>query len=171
MTEILHAWALAPAAIGTCCLAADRRRVRAPELVASAVMLLAMMDAALVRVVAPVLWSALLLVGAMALAALRRRRRTGLEPIGSAETMTVHTAIGMVVMAALLVTMGHAGVASPPHAHGMGSVALSTTMLGAVAVYAAGSAIAAARARRWLDRAQYAAMGASTLVMGIAALG
>jgi hypothetical protein len=171
VTEILHAWALAPAAIGTCCLAADRARVRAPEFVASVVTLVAMVDAALGRVIAPVLWSALLLLGAMALAAVRNGRGAEMTPMRSAQTMTVHTAIGMVVMAALLVVMGPSGAGASAHNHGTSAGVLTAAMLGSVAVYAAGSVVAAARTGRWLDRAQYGAMGASTLVMGVALLG
>ncbi|MGA1827713.1 hypothetical protein [Microbacterium sp.] len=171
MTEILHAWALAPAAIGTCCLAADRRRVRAPELAASLLMLLAMLDSALGRMVAPVLWAALLLLGAMGLAAAGRRRG---RASGVGNAMTLHSAIGMIAMAGLLLPMAHqAGgtTASTAHAHGMSSATLIVALLAGSAVYAAGSVAAALRAHSWLDRAQYMAMGTSTLVMGVALLG
>lgn len=171
MTEILHAWALAPAAIGTCCLAADRRRVRAPELAASLLMLLAMLDSALERIIAPVFWAALLLLGAMGLAASGRLRGRATRP---AAGMTLHSAIGMVAMAGLLLAMGHAGAetsAASVHAHGVSGTTLTVALLAASLVYALGSVLAALRAHGGLDRAQYAAMGASTVVMGIALLG
>jgi len=51
----LHLFALAPATIGLCCLAADRRRARAGELATALLMLVAMADAAVTRLV-PVVW-------------------------------------------------------------------------------------------------------------------
>lgn len=173
MPELLHAWALAPAAVGTCALAADHRRVRAPELLASLLMLVAMLDGALAGLVAPVFWAALLLAGAMGLAAFRRRRSPAaaralssrLVPPGPA--MTVHTGIGMVTMAGLLVAMGRADATAMGHTHGLTSATLVVALVGATTAYAIGSALAAARARGWHDRTQYAAMGASTLVMGV----
>ena len=167
MTEILHLWALAPAAVGTCCLPADRRRVRAPELTASALMLIAMLDAATVGLVATVFWAGMLLLAAMALAGVRSGRRR--HPARRADTMTVHTALGLVVMAALLLTMP-AGQPSAPsgHAHGMDAgavtVAVGFTALG----YVGWSAVALLRAHTRLDRAQYAAMGVSVLAMVLA---
>ncbi|WP_345802364.1 hypothetical protein AAIB33_04510 [Microbacterium sp. AZCO] len=170
MTELLHAWALAPAAIGTCCLAADRRRVRAPELAASLLMLVAMTDAAFSGVVAPVYWAILLLVTAMALAALRGTRRRTAPHADTA--MTVHSGAGLVVMAALLVGMaaGHSAGSATGHAHGASASALVAFLVAGVAAYAAASVAAAAHSRRWLDGAQYVGMGASTVVMGVAAL-
>jgi hypothetical protein len=168
VTDILHIWALAPAAIGTCCLAADRRRVRAPELAASVLMLLAMLDAAFGRLVAPVFWAALLLAGAMGLAVAGRRR----GPRSRVDAgMTLHTAIGMLAMGALLLAMGHGDAAGSAHAHGVSSATLVIVLTGGSAIYAVTSAIATLRAHGRLDRVQYAAMGASTLVMALALLG
>ena len=45
----LHLLALAPAAVGLCCLAADRRRARAAEVVAAMLMMMAMVDAAVTK--------------------------------------------------------------------------------------------------------------------------
>ncbi|KHK99434.1 hypothetical protein LK09_01890 [Microbacterium mangrovi] len=179
MGEILHLWALAPAAVGTCCMAADRRRARVPELVASAVMLLAMLD--LVReepLVVPIVWAALLLVSAMALAAVRgvQRRRADASPtVAGSVGMTVHSTIGMVVMAALVAMMGHhtaSGTAPVTGMAGMhaGGGGLPALVALAVGVYAVASVVAALRAHTRLDRGQFVAMGASTALMALAVL-
>ena len=168
MSELLHALALGPAAIGTCCLAADRGRVRAPELTASVLMLLSMIDAAFARVVAPVFWAAFLLIGAMTLAAIRRQRGNAARGIRSVTGMTVHTAIGMVAMAVLLVAMGHTDATLARHAHGMDGTTLAAALLTATIAYAMGSLVAMIRARGWQERTQYLAMGVSTLIMGLA---
>ena len=112
MSETLHLWAVAPAAIGTCCLAADRARVRPPEVVAAAVMLLAMLDAAVFGVVAPVYWTALLLAAAVGLAIWRRPRQRRVPRVPA--LMTLHTTLGMVVMAGLQIAMG-AHASAPSH--------------------------------------------------------
>ncbi|MDQ1128850.1 hypothetical protein [Microbacterium sp. SORGH_AS_0888] len=168
MTEILHAWALAPAAAGACCLAADRRRVRAPELAASALMLLAMADAALTGLVAAVYWAGMLLLAAMTLAALRRDRR-GLERHPGERTMTLHTTTGLVTTAALMLVGGHHPGAGG-HVHGVSVATLAAAVLAACAGYAVWSAVSALRTRATLERAQYAAMGASILLMAAATL-
>ncbi|WP_460773468.1 hypothetical protein [Microbacterium sp. GXF7504] len=167
MTEILHLWALAPAAVGACCLAADRRRVRMPELAASTVMLLAMLDMATMRLVAPVFGAAALLTTAMALAAVRSARRRGRAH--RADAMTLHTGLGIVVMAVLLL-VPHAGTAASGggHAHGGDPAALTASVALAALVYAGWSGVAAIRRHPPLDRVQYAAMGASVLAMILA---
>ncbi|SIT76529.1 hypothetical protein [Microbacterium sp. RU33B] len=171
MTEILHACALAPAAIGTCCLAADRRRVRVPEIAASLVMMIAMLDAAFWRVVPVVVWAGILLLAAMALAAVRSSRRASLVVASPSERgMTLHATLGLVVMAALLIGMDHGSSASS-HAHGLSAGALVGLLLAGAVAYAAASVVAASRTRAWQDRGQYAAMGAAALLMGLAALG
>ncbi|MBU4465518.1 MAG: hypothetical protein KKH75_06700, partial [Actinobacteria bacterium] len=209
----MHAWALAPAAIGTCCLAADRRRMRAPELAASVLMLFAMLDAASARLVPPVYWAAALLLSAMLLAALRGPRSTAARraphstaarriprsiaarrmhdfpanvrvplrtqavhsrprrALGAGSMMTVHTTVGMVAMAALLLAMGHADASAGAHVHGVSAATLVIVMVGGATAYAVGSAVAFVRAHGWIDRSQHAAMGAATLVMGLALLG
>jgi hypothetical protein len=164
MSETLHMWAVAPAAIGTCCLAADRARVRPPEIVASVVMLVAMLDAGLLGLVAPVYWAAVLLIAALALAAWRRprQRRTPRVPT----TMTLHTALGLVMMAALQVAMG----THPPtsaHTHGVG---LGPLLLAAVIGYGIASVLLLRRMPARLDRAQIGAMAASIVLMSIAGL-
>ncbi|MFD4959037.1 hypothetical protein [Microbacterium sp. NPDC058389] len=176
MTELLHAWAIAPAAIGACCLAADRGRARWPDAVASALMLAAMLDAVLTRLVAPVYWAAALIATAMVLAAASSPRRRGVpsRPRGG---MTVHTALGLVAMAALQLGMAH-GAASGPlsgqvstHAHGGsgGPLLATAAVVGAVA-YAVLSAGLLTRSHRALDRVQLACMGVSVLLMAAGAL-
>lgn len=162
MSEILHAWAVAPAAIGACCLAADRARVRPPEVVASVLMLVAMLDAAVFGVVAPVYWMTLLLAAAIGLIVWRRPRHRRTPPV--AASMTLHTALGMVVMAALQVAMGgHAPLQE--HRHGL---ALVPVLVGATAGYIVLSLAAIRRMPALLDRAQIAAMAASVVLMAVA---
>lgn len=193
MGEALHLWALAPATVGACCVAADRGRARVPELAAAALMLLAMADAASgTGLIAPVYWAVLLVVGAMALAALRGARRgagsRGARSSGAAvvraragvrmphpsRAMTLMTALGLIVMAVLMVAMtGPVGAAASPaaaHAHGGASVAGATGALalaGAIA-YAGVSVVAAVRTGIRLDRVQYASMAAATGLMALA---
>jgi hypothetical protein len=176
VTELLHAWAIAPAAIGACCLAADRGRARWPDAVASALMLIAMLDAALTRLVAPVYWTVLLLASAMAFAAWQRPRRAAGRRAGSAPgPMTVHTGLGLVGMAALQLTMAPqpaVTIAATAHAHGAvgGGSLLSVLLVGGAAAYAALSALLVLRAHRRLDRAQLICMGASVLIMAVGAV-
>ncbi|WP_336631089.1 MULTISPECIES: hypothetical protein [unclassified Microbacterium] len=174
-----HLMALAPAAIGLCCLAADRRRARIGELAASVLMMLAMVDAAVGRVVPVVWWVVVLLAGAMALAAAHGRPRSG-PRAGSAgaggTTMAVHAAGGMIVMAVLLLAMaggivsGADAGAGGGHVHGGaggGGAGMGVAAFGAIlaGVYVVASLIVIARARSRLDRGQYAAMAASAGLM------
>lgn len=173
MTELLHAWAIAPAAIGACCVAADRGRARWPDSVASALMLIAMLDAALTGLVAPVYWAAVLLGAAMALAAWQRPRRSpGGSEASTPGPMTVHTGLGLVAMAALQVGMvpqPAATTAATAHAHGgaVGGSLLAVLLLGGAVAYAALSALLVLRAHRRLDRAQLICMGVSVLLMAV----
>jgi len=173
VTELLHAWAIAPAAIGACCLAADRGRARWSDAVASAIMLIAMLDAATTRLVAPVYWAALLLVSAMALAAWQRPRRNDGRAASAQGTMTVHTGLGLVAMAALQLGMAHPPVgasAATAHGHGGGGgTLLAVLLMGGAVAYAALSALLVFRAHRALDRAQLICMGASVLLMAVGA--
>lgn len=162
MSEILHAAAVAPAALGACCLAADRARVRPPEVAASVLMLVAMVDAAAFGVVAPVYWTAILLAAAVGLAVWRRprQRRTPRVPA----LMTVHTALGMALMAGVQLGMGGHTTA---HTHGP---ALAPVLAVAVAGYVALSVAAGRRMPARLDRAQIGAMAASVVLMAAAAV-
>lgn len=164
MSETLHLWAVAPAVIGTCCLAADRARVRPPEVVAAAVMLLAMLDAAVFGVVAPVYWTVLLLAAAVGLGVWRRPRQRRVSRVPA--VMTLHTTLGMIVMAGLQLAMG--GHAKPSgHAHGL---TLTPVLVGAAAVYAVLSLSTMRRMPARLDRAQIGAMAASVVLMSVAAM-
>lgn len=182
----LHLLSLAPAAVGLCCLAADRRRARALELFAAAIMMLAMADAALSRLVAPVWWCAALLATAVALAAVGGRARSraempmsGRHPadavhVGRDTAMGVHAAGGLVVMAALLLAMtgdaGTVGASGAGAIHRHGSAVAGPAAAGVVlaVAYVIGSILIAVRARRALDRVQYAAMAASVALMSVA---
>lgn len=183
MGEILHLGALAPAAIGACCIAADRRRARAPELAASVLMLVAMLDVVLGGVMAPIVWAALLIVAAMGLAALRGRAvrsRAGRAPraaVVPSTVMTVHATVGLVVMAALVLAMipdasaalsitGHHGSGAP-----FGLVAAASALLfGLVSVIATRAPHGGAARASVLERWQLVGMGASTAAMGVALL-
>ena len=164
MSETLHLWAVAPAAIGTCCLAADRARVRPPEVMASVLMLLAMLDAGLWGLIAPVYWTALLLSAALGLAFLRRPRQRRAPRVPLA--MTLHTALGLVAMAALQLAMGTHSPSSG-HAHG---VALAPLLTVGVVGYVAASLAVMHRMPARLDRAQITAMAASVVLMGVAGI-
>lgn len=164
MSEILHAWAVAPAAVGACCLAADRARVRPPEVMASVLMLLAMLDAAVFGVVAPAWRTAALLAAALGLAIWRRPRQRRIPRVPA--LMTLHTTLGMIVMAGLqMIMIGHAGTSG--HAHGL---ALAPVLIGAAAVYAALSLEAMRRMPARLDRSQIGAMAASVVLMAAASV-
>ncbi|KAF2416838.1 hypothetical protein [Microbacterium sp. B35-30] len=173
MTELLHAWAIAPAALGACCLAADRGRARWPDAAASVLMLVAMIDAALTRLVAPVYWAVLLVAAAMALAAWHRPRgRATSSHARPPAGMAVHTGLGLIAMAALELTMGHDPLSAGASAHGHhgGSASLMTLLLGGALAYAAFSALLLTRAHRRLDRAQLICMGVSVVLMAAASV-
>ncbi|HWI31214.1 MAG TPA: hypothetical protein VNT50_06970 [Microbacterium sp.] len=170
MTEALHTWALAPAALGACCLAADRRRARVPELAASVLMLLAMLDSSRTHPAVPaVLWAEILLIAAMAVAAVRgRRAATHADADAMPSTgMTLHTNLGLVVMAVLVALMSPHSDGIAHHGPSLGAFVLGAAI--ASAAYGAASVVAAARTARTrrLDRVQYAAMGISALGMAL----
>lgn len=184
----VHLLALAPAGVGVCCLAADRRRPRGAELATGVLMLVAMADAAGPALMPAVGWAVLLIAASLALVATHGRAR-GRRAVARAgepgeRAMVVHAAVGMIVMAALMLAMSvgspagagaaAAGVAgggsslgpsAGPHAHGGSSVAV-LVVLGAV--YAVASLVLAVRTRGALGRVQYAAMAASVGLMSAA---
>jgi hypothetical protein len=197
--EILHLGALAPAAIGACCIAADRRRARTPELAASVLMLVAMLDVVVWGVLAPVVWAAALVVAAIGLAALRgraARRRSGARvpvpaarvpvpaaraPVSGARVpssvMTVHATLGLVVMAALVLAMiPDASTASPAASHHSAGApfelvaAAFALLFGIVSVVATRARHGDGARTSVLERGQLIAMGVSTAAMGIALL-
>ncbi|WP_458041880.1 MULTISPECIES: hypothetical protein [Bacteria] len=197
MGEILHLGALAPAAVGACCIAADRRRARTPELAASVLMLVAMLDVVLWGVVAPVAWAGVLIVAAIALAALRgrtaRSRAAARVPVSAAgvpisgtrvpvsgarvpsAVMTVHATLGLVVMATLVLAMipdaSAPAVTVGHHASGapFGLLAAASALLfGLVSAVAARAPHDGGARVSALERGQLIAMGASTAAMGMA---
>ncbi|MBN9177894.1 MAG: hypothetical protein J0I43_11060 [Microbacterium sp.] len=161
-----HVLALAPAAVGLCCLAADRRRTRALEVGAALLMMLAMWDAAVTAFVPAAFWTAALVVGGMALAAVRGRVR-GLRLGGDDVSMAVHSAAGMVVMAAMMLAMvGGAAVTAASHHHS-GTPALAVAAVAGAVAYIVASAALAVRSHGRLARAQYLAMASSVGIMSL----
>jgi hypothetical protein len=100
VTEVLHAGAVVPAAVGLCCVARDRARV--VEMCAAALMLLAMLDLALgSSVLSAAAWSTVLIgtAGWLALSS-----RLSLAP------PCAHSVLGtalMAVCAAVMAVRGH----------------------------------------------------------------
>jgi hypothetical protein len=173
VAELLHAWAIAPAALGACCLAADRGRARWPDAAASVLMLVAMLDAALTRLVAPVYWAAVLVAAAMTLAAWQRPRgRAASAHPRPRAGMAVHTGLGLIAMAALELGMAHDPIATDATSHGHhgGGASLTLLLLCGALAYAAFSALLLTRAHRALDRAQLICMGVSVVLMAAASL-
>ncbi len=149
-------------------------------------MLVAMLDVVVGGVVAPVLWAAVLILAAIALAALRgrgvrvRARRGTVRGPGAAVVpstlMTVHATLGLVVMAALVLAMipDASPVASAGH-HGSGAsfglvAAASALCFGLFSVFAARSLHGGAARASALDRGQLIAIGTSTAAMGVSLL-
>ena len=182
MSELLHVGALIPAVLGTGALVRDRRLRRAPEVVASILMLVGMADAMLWHVVAPVYWSAALVVVALGLVVGRRRgvvvrgRSTAARRVGAHIALTTHVALGLVVMAALLVLTGEGAPTAPAsdsHGHagggGVDGIRLMTLALcaGYVLITAWCSRSAqhrsGGRLHYWMMALSAVAMGAMTL--------
>lgn len=164
--EALHLWAIAPAAVGTCCVAADRGRSRAPELLVSLLMVAAMVDVTLLGFIAPVGWAVALVVAALAHSAVRGRR----SGAARLDRMAVMSALGLIVMAVQIVAMaaGHAAPAASSHGHG--GMSLAALVAATAVAYAVAAAVLAVRHPGILSRLQFAGMGAATLLMAAAAL-
>ncbi|HWH25053.1 MAG TPA: hypothetical protein VNT53_00200 [Pseudolysinimonas sp.] len=161
MLDALHAWAVVPAAVGACCMAADRGRTRGPEIVSSVFMVLGMMDMLrAIPALVPVAWTAILVVVGICLAVLSRLRtpRT---------SMTMHAALGSIVMGALLL-MARPEMALEGDAahHDGGSASLAFAFHLGAAVFVVGSfVLSARRGERLFARIQYGTMGLATLAM------
>ncbi|WP_136587087.1 hypothetical protein [Microbacterium hydrothermale] len=161
----VHIAALACSLLAACCAASGPIRQRRERGVVSLLMTVAMLDAAVLHVIAPIVWASVLVAAALVLSATRRVRegRTG----GG-----VFSAAGLVVMAALLATGAHG--ASPTVAlshHGAGAGAPVLQGLGVV--LAVGHVAASAhRMRRGssTERIHHTAMGGSTALMAVAVL-
>jgi hypothetical protein len=169
MAEILHLSALLPAAVSACCTAGAARSRGAWAVISAVVMLAAMLDLAGGGVLPPLAWSVLLVALAMGGAvAARIARATGPDP------MAAHAALGLVVMAGLVVLMAAganapgAGSALPGgHAqHTAGAGPLAGTVWAGTAAYLAYSAVLVGR--RAARRAHVAGAGMGGAVAGIA---
>lgn len=188
MIEALHLGSMLPATLGACCVAggADRRSPLA--WVGMLTMLAAMADTMLLPrpVLAPVLWAAVLVALALAMA-LRHRLRPAAEAPGTpwspgapgapgspashpVRTMAVHRALQSVLMAGLIVaaTAHHsasAGAAVPQGDHsGHGLPVVAALGLAALAFACASAAIALRRGLPPLPRAE-AALGAASVTL------
>lgn len=163
----MHELALAFAVASSCALAAHPRRGRLPELTASVLMLVAMIDAAAPGpLLSPIAWTAVLLGSALLLAIAGRTRR------GScAAHSTAHTGVCSVIMAGLIVAgHGHTATAATAHAHG-GQVPFEALVSIGVVAFVLASVYGVARSRRVLDRIQIGAMAVSTTLMLLATVG
>jgi hypothetical protein len=184
VSEFLHLAALAPAGVAACCVVSggrvDRRRDRFVEIAVTLLMLGAMIDVSRrTPLIAPVLWAALLLVGALVLGASTRRGIAGARGDAGARVLAhgpIHGALGCVVMAALVLVMvapAGAGVRAVSH-HGGGGTLLGapasvlTVVVGAGVLAYGAYSVVALRHGRLRERIQFAAMGASTLGMAAA---
>lgn len=119
MAEILHLSALLPAAVSTCCTVGAARSRGALGVISAVVMLLAMADLSGGRLLSPLIWSALLIASAVggALAARLASQRADAGD-GDAVGMGTHAALGLVVMAGLVVLMAAGGPAAAGSAAG-----------------------------------------------------
>ncbi|KAA9108065.1 hypothetical protein [Microbacterium rhizomatis] len=165
MTEVLHVGALGASVLGACCVALDRNRPRVREALLSVVMLAAMIDVAGGLGFVPVVWwSTATLVFALALAFRRRRGSESREQVKA----RVHAALGGVLMAVLMLAMG--GI-HPQSGHHAGSpVVFAATLVVAAVGYAIASVPWHGRVTP-LSRIQFASMGASVLLLGVAVVG
>jgi len=141
-------------------------------------MLGGMIDAMTTRVVAPLCWVALLIAGAMMLAAARRRHPVSGQASGSAP-LTVHVATGLIVTAGLILLMPSSDLAAvagtvvatttdtPAHAHpglAPAPLALATALVcGQVLI----TCVGVRTERAWRDRAHHLLMACSTVAMGL----
>lgn len=162
MTELLHLSALLPAAFGVCCTVGGRRRGRVLvgfEGFAALVMLVAMTDVALgLGLLAPILWVvALVMLALVGAHGPRSRQSLVPEPVegrsagGSTPLAppvveprrnphrTLHTSLGLIVMAGLVALMSAGHAASVSGHHGGGGL-LPLLVLGGSAIYVGYSA-------------------------------
>lgn len=170
--DTLHLIAVGLAALAAGAHIGRQKRGSALGLAAAILMLVAMIDAAYLNRVSIVVWTPLLLVAAIALAAVRSVRRRGVTMDGRDDVcVTTHDPLGLVAMAVLLPLM-HAGSApASDHAgHGVASGVLIAVVLSVVAAHVIGSLVASVRSLRTSSRLQYVAMGAATGFMAASAI-
>ncbi|MGG7509866.1 hypothetical protein [Plantibacter sp. YIM 135249] len=200
MVEALHLGALLPAAVGACCTVGGRRGI--VDLVAAIVMLAAMIDAATgAALLHPLVWGAVLVaVGIVSAARLRgvgaSSATAATADIGAdTETpaavatvtvtaerqhrlMLVHTSLGLLVMATMLVAMAshgsHAALGTPSsvtHHGAAGAGTFGVIVAAAVASYTAFTAwltASAVRSRRILPAVELTSMALSLTAMAFA---
>ena len=164
--EVLHLSALLATA-GACCAVGGRQYRRVSEVVTAVVMVAAMAHIVLGwTFVAPVVWTAILLAFAMSEAAVYRIRseRGGGERAG-AGMMAVHSPVGAILMAAMIVGGSAQATEAPAHAHAHAASMAALILLGVLA-YTMLTAWTGwmMRASRW-RLAQVVSMGGSTLLM------
>ncbi|MFK4759414.1 hypothetical protein ACI3KS_00620 [Microbacterium sp. ZW T5_45] len=172
MSEVLHVVALAAALVGAGSLGLMRRTIGRPELAAGALMVVGMTDAMTVALLPPIVWFAVMLPAALALAAGCRSPRAGRPNAGAGSSLlTAHLALGLVSTAALILLMtamgpgGEAVTGAHGHRHGggadmpqlmAGALGLGAIVLGAVALHGE---------RAWTHRLHHVTMTASTVAM------
>ncbi len=176
VSELLHVFALATALVGAGSLILIPRGVGLPEVAAGALMFIGMADAMTLSLLPPVVWFAVMLPAALALAARCRSPRGSEASAGAGSAvLTGHLALGLVSTAALILLMttmvpdavsAPGAVAAPDaHAHGGGAlmpqVMASAFGLGAILL----GAIALRTERSWGHRLHHATMASSTIAM------
>lgn len=149
---------LIPAGAAACCIAADPHRRDPGVWLPAVLMLAAMTDAALLRLLPALLWAALLVASAMG-AALAGR------VTGRTDAMQLHRGVASVVMAFALVGVAPA---SAGHQHGSDSSALLAIAVAAVLASGAWLAYRLARRGRLLLAAEPVLMGLSLAAMHLA---
>ncbi|MCF4121024.1 hypothetical protein L1785_08520 [Antribacter sp. KLBMP9083] len=163
---VLHALALGPAVLAVACTPARGRGGRA-AVATGLVMLVAMADIALVPGGVPdLVWVAVLLAAAVALAGTRRH-----GPSDGGEDHGRHLLhVGcLLAMAALTAAMAGPGAASSGHRHGAGADPLLVLGLGGAAVFVVASCVVAAGAgQRTKDRVAVLAGAGSVALMAAA---
>lgn len=170
MHGTLHLLAVCLTAIAVCTHPGWRGGRGALGVGSASLMLVAMIDAAYLRWVAVPLWSALLVLCAIVLSALRSpRRRAGGDAISGCAA--AHDGLGLVAMAGLLLVMQGIEVEGPPHGgHGMTPGLLFTVILALVVGHAAASVSAFVQGRGGHGRSPHVLMGAATVLMAGAAV-
>lgn len=144
------------------------------EIAVAVLMLAAMIDMSRAASwLAPVLWAALLLTGALALASTARRTS---RPVGADRGAPaivhgpIHGALGCVVMAALVMVMVAPATTSGAAGHHGASASVLTMLIGAGTLAYAVYSVAVLRHGAVRERIQFVAMGASTLAMAAAVI-
>ena len=164
MVEVLHVGSLFPAAVGACCALGDRRARSAVVWVPALVMLVAMLDVTVgVRLVHPLVW-ALALVALSVWPAVAHRRGT----VSVGGSMSIQRSLGLLIVAGLIVAMGHSGAMVGHHSGGMWPVLGVAVVVGytAFTLWLAARLARGARGHRMLLPAlESASMGLSVALM------